>query len=95
MAVNKSQGPAGASGRRLKARLAQEGRKLSLLGEDDETVDREYIKLFGLNHYRELGQKYGLEYAESFYYLNPGPSFIGTVDQGQVHAYIDEHAEPI
>ena len=92
MSVNKSQGPAGSSGSRLKARLAAQGRRLPALGDDDETADREYIKLFGLHGYRELGQAHGLEYAEGFYYVSPGPGFIGVVDQEEIRRYVDQNA---
>ncbi len=95
MSVNKSQGPAGSQGSRLKARLAKQSLRLPALGDDDETADREYIKLFGLHAYRELGQKYGFEYAESFYYIPPTFRFIGTVDPDEIQTYIDENAVPI
>jgi len=95
MSVNKSQGPAGSSGSRLKARLAKQGVRLPALGKDDETADREYIKLFGLKEYGELGRKYGLEYAENFFYVSAGGKFIGSVDGAAVEAYIAQNAVPI
>jgi len=88
MAVNKTQGPAGSQGSRLKARLAAQGLYLPALGDDDETADREYIRLFLLEPYRQLGEKYGLEYAEAFYYESreePSP----------VKEYIAKHARPL
>ena len=39
MSVNKSQGPAGSSGSRIKARLAEQGLCLPALNGDDETAD--------------------------------------------------------
>ena len=95
MSVNKSQGPAGSKGSKLKSRLAKQGLRLPALGDDDETADREYIKLFGLGAYRELGEKYGLAYAEAFYYVPPSFKFIGTVDQDEMQRYIDRNAVPI
>ena len=47
-------------------------------------ADRAYIKLFGLKAYREIGQEYGLEYAENFYYVGPGGTFVGCVDPEEV-----------
>ena len=95
MSVNKSQGPAGSSGSRLKARLAKQGLQLPALDGDDEAADRAYIRLFGLEAYRELGQEYGLEYAENFYYVGPGGTFVGCVDSEEVERYIAENAAPI
>ena len=36
------------------------------------TADRHYIKEFVLARNRELGKKYGVEYAEAFHYIGPG-----------------------
>lgn len=92
MAANKSQGPAGSHGRRLRARLAAEGRKLPALGDDDETADREYIRLFGLEENRRMAAPYGLEYAEYHYYFPPGGTFPWRDTGRQVEAYVREHA---
>lgn len=95
MSANKAQGPAGSQGRRLRARLAAEGRKLSLLGDDDETADREYIRHFGLEEYRRMGQPYGMEYAEYHYYVPRGGYAVHTGLQERLERYIAEHAEPL
>ncbi len=91
MSVHKSQGPAGSTGSRLKAQLAARGLRLPELDGDDgsdETADRQYIRLFLLDPYRALGQAYGLDYAEPFYYIGPGgPS--------RVDDYIARHAVPL
>ncbi|MEZ5363203.1 MAG: hypothetical protein R2748_12890 [Bryobacterales bacterium] len=42
--ANVTQGPAGENGSRLRRSLAQQGRKLPLLGDDDDTANRAYIK---------------------------------------------------
>ncbi len=93
--VNKAQGPAGSSGSRLKARLAQQGVRLPILGDDDETADREYNRLFCSTAARVLGQEYGLEYAEPFFYVPPGGSVFGFAESAEIEAYITEHAVPI
>lgn len=72
--VNKAQGPAGERGARLRAELAESNRRLPLLGDSDETANRQYIKQFVLKRDGEVGQKYGLEYAEPFHYIGPEPS---------------------
>ena len=95
MATNKSQGPAGAHGRRLKERLAQEGKRLPELGDDDETADRQYIRLFGLEENKRMGQQYGLEYAEFHYYFPPGGTFPYLGTNGRVEAYVKENAVEI
>jgi LmbE family N-acetylglucosaminyl deacetylase len=69
--TNKAQGPAGETGARLRATLAGSGKKLALLGGDDRTANREYIRQFVLGRNREAGKKYGLEYAELFHYIGP------------------------
>jgi LmbE family N-acetylglucosaminyl deacetylase len=82
--ANKAQGPAGTSGARLRAELASRNLRLPLLGNDDETASREYIREFLLRADREVGRKYGLEYAEQFHYIGPEPS--------PVEEYIKQHA---
>ena len=62
--ANVAKGPAGTNGSRLRAALATRGLRLPLLGEDDATADRNYIKEFVLTRNRELGRQYGVEYAE-------------------------------
>lgn len=95
MSANKSQGPAGAHGRRLRARLAAEGRKLRALGDDDETADREYIRLFGLEEYRRMGAPYGLEYAEYHYYVPRGGYAVFSGVRERVERYVQDNAEPL
>jgi hypothetical protein len=88
MSANKAQGPGGSTGSQLKMRLAAEGRRLPALeGEDgsDEAADRAYVRLFLLEHARELGATYALEYAEPFY-CTPPPDTL-RIDQ-----YIAQHA---
>ena len=71
ISANKAQGPGGSTGSRLKARLSTRGLRLPALECDDETADREYVRLFCLLSDRELGEAYGVEYAEPFYYFGP------------------------
>jgi hypothetical protein len=61
---------------------------LPLLGDDDATADRNYIKEFLLARDRELGRKYGVEYAEAFHYIGPGTS-------RPIEDYIRNHAVPL
>jgi LmbE family N-acetylglucosaminyl deacetylase len=86
--ANKAKGPAGHHGSRLRAELAKKNQRLPLLGDDDATADRNYIKEFVLSRNRELGRKYGVQYAEAFHYI--GPATPPGID-----AYIREHAEPL
>ena len=95
MSANKSQGPAGSSGSRLKDRLVKQGLRLPALGDDDEAADHEYIRLFGLKGYGKLGREYGLEYAEQFYYVSSGGNFMGSTDRADIEDYIARHAVPI
>ncbi len=88
--ANTAKGPAGHLGSRLRAELAKKGQRLPLLGDDDITADRNYIKEFGMRHSRELGQKYGVEYAEAFHYLPAGSAGAGT--DPTVEEYVKRHA---
>jgi hypothetical protein len=74
--ANKAKGPAGNRGSRLRAELAARNLRLPLLGDDDETADREYIREFVLKRDREVGLKYGLEYAEEFHYIGQSSSSL-------------------
>jgi len=94
--ANKTQGGAGDNGARLKSRLAAEKLRLPILGNDDDTANREYIKHFFLDYDsrylrgvpsdREVGRPYGLEWAEAFHYIGPAESMLDR--------YIAEHAVP-
>ena len=92
--VNVTQGPAGESGARLRAQLAAKKQRLPILGDNDETANRQYIKhivldldserLRGVPSDRELGRRFGLEWAEAFHYIGPAPN--------RLDAYIAENA---
>lgn len=82
--ANVTQGPSGDHGARLRKKLAEQGKRLPLLGNDDETANREYTRQFALGRDRSRGQAHGLEYAEYFHYIGPD-------DEG-VDAYIQKHA---
>jgi LmbE family N-acetylglucosaminyl deacetylase len=87
--ANVTQGPAGENGAALRQRLAAEGKRLPLLGGDDETANRQYIKEFVLAENREWGRRHGVAYAEPFHYI--GPSSHESI----VKKYIEEHAVPL
>ena len=84
---NVAKGPGGHHGSRLRAELARQGKKLPLLGDDDRTADRNYIREFVLARNRELGKKYGVAYAEAFHY-------IGGSGGSRVDEYVRQHAVP-
>jgi len=90
--ANVAKGPAGHQGSRLRAELAAQGRKLPLLGDDDVTADRNYIREFVMTRSRELGKRYGVEYAEVFHYISPGAA--GADRDPRVDAYVKQHAVP-
>jgi hypothetical protein len=70
--AHSGKGPGGRHGSRLRAELAKKRQRLPLLGDDDATADRNYIKEFLLARNSELGRKHGVEYAEAFHYIGPG-----------------------
>jgi len=90
--ANVAKGPAGRLGSRLRAELAKRNQRLPLLGDDDITADRSYIKEFVMAPSRELGRQYGVEYAEAFHYIEPGAS--GADRDSRIDAYVKEHAVP-
>lgn len=76
----KSQG-GGNLGSQLRARLAQQGKRLPLLGNDDRTADREYIRHFLLDDAREFAKPHNLQYAERFYYVDDRRAARTKVDE--------------
>lgn len=78
-----SQGSGGNAGSQLRRSLAAKGKKLTILGSDDETADSSYIKNFmldidsetlrGVPSDKKTGEKYGLQWAEKFHYFGPSP----------------------
>jgi LmbE family N-acetylglucosaminyl deacetylase len=90
--ANVAKGPGGNSGSHLRAELAKRNQRLPLLGDDDLTADRNYIREFSLTRNRELGKQYGVEYAEAFHYIPPGAS--GADRDPRVDEYIKQHAVP-
>lgn len=85
--ANLTQGPAGHTGRELRRQLASQGKRLPLLGNDDETADRQYTKFFALHRDRVRGHAHGLEYAELFHYIGPDEPDFGT--------YVQDNAVPL
>ena len=88
--ANRAKGPAGTHGSQLRAQLAKKGRKLPLLGNDDLTADRNYIKEFVLSRSRALGKKYGVEYAEAFHYIGGSKP-----NRTAVEEYTEKNAVPL
>lgn len=82
-----AQGPAGQAGAHLRASLAERKLKLPLLGNDDTTANREFIRQFVMEMNRDLGRKHGLEYAEGFHYIGP--------ESSPVDDYVKQHAVPL
>lgn len=82
--ANVTQGPAGELGAQLRRQLAEKGKRLPLLGNDDDSANRQYTKHFALGRDRTRGQQHGLEYAEFFHYIGP--------DQSDVDAYVERNA---
>jgi LmbE family N-acetylglucosaminyl deacetylase len=87
--ANKAKGPAGNHGSRLRAELAKRGQKLPLLGDDDLTADRNYIREFILARSRTLGQKHGVQYAEAYHHIG------GSGRRSAVEEYVKKNAVPL
>jgi len=86
----KTQG-GGNGGSLLRARLAREGKRLPILGDDDRTADREYVRQFLISEYKTLGEQHGCAYAEAFYYLD----HRSLQTQTEVEDYIKKNAVPL
>ena len=89
----KDKGAAGDAGLRLKRALAKQGKKLPLLGDNDDTANFNYVKHFMMGDNRLLGAQYGLEYAEAFHYI--GPPATGPSPRENRQKYIDSHVVPL
>jgi LmbE family N-acetylglucosaminyl deacetylase len=76
----RSQG-GGALGAELRTRLAKEGKRLPMLGGDDRTANREYVRQFLLDEHREYGRPHKLTYAERFWYVDRRPPAKTKVDE--------------
>jgi LmbE family N-acetylglucosaminyl deacetylase len=86
--ANRGKGPAGGNGSRLRQQLASQGKKLALLGDDDESADFAYVKHFLMEDWRRLGAMFGgLEYAEAFRYIGPEPDY-----ETEIMKYVNEHS---
>ena len=90
-----TQGPGGDNGSRIKKSLAEKGKKLPILGDTDETADFNYVKHFvldkdsltqrGTPSDREVGKKYGLEWAEAYHYIgNPVSTLTDYIEKNAV-----------
>jgi LmbE family N-acetylglucosaminyl deacetylase len=86
--ANRAKGPAGNHGSRLRAELARRGQRLPLLGDDDVTADRNYIREFLLARRRALGKDHGVEYAEAYHHIGGGAG------PSAVEDYVKKHAVP-
>ncbi|MFC2123226.1 PIG-L deacetylase family protein [Bacteroidota bacterium] len=79
-----TQGPGGNAGASLRKRLEKEDKYLPLLGDSDDSANRNYIKhivldidsqrLRGVPSDKEAGKQFGLEWAERFHYIGPKES---------------------
>lgn len=85
--ANVTQGPAGNLGAELKAKLAAQGKRLPLLGNDDDTANRQFTRHFALGRDKVRGKAHGLAYAEYFHHIGP--------DDDPVSSYVARHAVPL
>jgi len=103
--LNTTKGPAGkGKGKELRDKLAKDGKQLALLGNDDKVANFNYVKhfVFDIDSRRlnfsqisnkKLGEKYGLEWAERFHYINDAE--IYNTSPNKLEQYIKEHAKPL
>jgi hypothetical protein len=83
--ANVTQGPAGNSGAQLQKKLAAQGKRLPLLGNDADTANRQYTKYFALSRDRARGAAHNMQWAEYFHYIGPdGAEFDKYIAQNAV-----------
>jgi LmbE family N-acetylglucosaminyl deacetylase len=93
--LNMAKGPAGNNGVKLRERLAKEGKKLAILEGDDHAANFNYIKTFVFNDNKRLGEKYGMQWAEGYHYMNEIPFDNNVPDPNSpVEQYIRKYAIP-
>lgn len=88
--ANKGKGPAGDAGARMRQELLQQGKKLALLGEDDETANFQYGKHFLFEDNRLFGEIFGCGYVEAFRYIGAEPNYVDNIRR-----YAHAHAVPL
>ena len=70
---------------------SRQGReRLPLLGNDDRTADREYVRQFLLDDEREYAKAHNLGFAERFYYVDQRQ-----VAKSKVDEYVEKNAVPL
>ncbi len=74
--VNVAQGFAGQRGAQLRRRLREQGLGLPILGDNDETTNREYVRPFVLQRDSETGERFGLRFGEPYHYIGPEPATV-------------------
>jgi len=101
--LNVTKGPCGqGNGKRLRDRLAAEGKRLPLLGNDDQTANHNWVKhfVFDIDAYRlnysqysnkKLGELFGLEWAEHYRYI----SDLEDQTPNLLNKYVQENVVPI
>ena len=84
---------AGDSGSQLRKKLASEGKRLPILGNDDTTADREYVRHFLLKRSGSFEgiEQYGLKHAERFYYTEN----VKSEEELEIEDYIKKNAVSI
>ena len=95
--LNVTKGPAGrGEGKRIMDRLAADGKYLPILGNDEKMANFNYVKHIVLDidawrlnfaqySNKKIGEKYGLQWAEHFHYINYR-------SPNRLEEYIKEHA---
>lgn len=89
MVAHQSQGTAGSTGRRLRRSLALQGLRMPVLGEDDDSADRAYVRQFMLEPGFGLATRYGMACAEPFFYVDDADA---EAHEARVTAWVAQHA---
>jgi len=101
--LNVTKGPAGqGNGKKMRDELAAQGKRLPLLGNDDKTANFNWVKHFvfdidakrlnfGQISNKELGEQYGLEWAERYHYI----SDLEDQNPNKLEKYVEENAVPL
>jgi len=85
---SKSQG-GGNRGSELRNQLARQNKRIPMLGNDNDTADREFARNFLLHYYSSFDgmEQYGLQYAERFLYIDQRKTEI----ESKIDEFVEKH----
>jgi hypothetical protein len=78
----------------LRDSMAKNNLTLPWFNEPETTIIREYVDLVFRPLNQQIGQRYGLDFAEEFHYIGPGENTT-KFSQSYIQKYLKDNALPI